>query len=557
MSITDPDSWWEDFDRKGVKYDKILELISFLNTTLNFFNGTFRENFDALVTSDGATVTMSLEKTGTGNLTMQFSDGKTVLDCTPALTIVLTAGSDQSAQMNHIYILKSTKVLTNDLEGFPSAEHIPIGHFNVPSAGFVQTNGCYINQNINNRLQNITTLQGYLSDLTDKIRLHGADYISGIDGNGSDGYLTPTASNVELITTVGQVFQMHPHTFPVISTVAGDVVLVKNWFGDAFHDITNLFDITADSTGATIGNNKFFNLILWGVANKTNEYHIAMLNLPAGFYNTEKDARADLEKYTDTGIPSDYTIDTSTGFLIAKIMVQMGATWTVVETVDLRGDTPRTALGGGGTGAHNHVEADVTDLHALTKAAVDALGITTVGTINSGTWQGTPLTDSYVSDTISIGGMSSAEIVDALMFGSGNSAFVPCILVPMLSSLRWEHNTNHYLQGATGVDYFHAILPLPTVKRGLSLFVKNVRFRLTDADGSNKITNLWIFGHDATGRPILKSSTIGWSTIALHTVTLTEQDCSGYESIEVGIAGTTNNIASLDLQGLEIECWYE
>ena len=56
-----------------------------------FFNGTFAETFNAITTSDGATVTMSLEQSGGGDLTMQFSDGNTVLDCTPACTIVLTA----------------------------------------------------------------------------------------------------------------------------------------------------------------------------------------------------------------------------------------------------------------------------------------------------------------------------------------------------------------------------------------------------------------------------------------------------------------------------------
>ena len=93
-----------------------------------FFNGSFRESFDALATSDGATITMSLEYPGGGDLTMQFSDGNTELDCSPALTIELTPGTISGPQGNYIYIPQSTKVLTKSITGWPSSEHIKIGY---------------------------------------------------------------------------------------------------------------------------------------------------------------------------------------------------------------------------------------------------------------------------------------------------------------------------------------------------------------------------------------------------------------------------------------------
>lgn len=64
------------------------------------------------VTSDGATITLSLEKNGGGDLRIYFSDGVYTLDCTPADTVTLTAGSDVSPQINYIYVLQSTKTLT-------------------------------------------------------------------------------------------------------------------------------------------------------------------------------------------------------------------------------------------------------------------------------------------------------------------------------------------------------------------------------------------------------------------------------------------------------------
>jgi len=247
----------------------------------NFFNGSTLEPFDALVTSDGATITMSLEKTGTGDLTMNFSDGHSTFDCTPAATIALTAGSDTSPQANYIYILQSTKALTKSTSAWPATEHIRIGFFFVPSAAYVQSSGVYINQNWNDEIDT-NDHEGHMAHLTERERLSGALYFSGIDGNGSDNYLTPTASNVELISTAGVIYQVHSHVFPAFDTSSGDETLVKNWSGDAYHNITNLFDIVADSGGNAIGNNKFFNLVVWGVANKTGENHELIINLPSG-----------------------------------------------------------------------------------------------------------------------------------------------------------------------------------------------------------------------------------------------------------------------------------
>ena len=106
-----------------------------------FFNGTIHESFDALISSDGATVTLSLEQSGGGNLTMHFSDGVYILDCTPACTINLTAGADNSPQANYTYIPKSTRALTNSTTGWPTTEHIKINYSYVPSATYVQSDG--------------------------------------------------------------------------------------------------------------------------------------------------------------------------------------------------------------------------------------------------------------------------------------------------------------------------------------------------------------------------------------------------------------------------------
>lgn len=315
---------------------------------VDFFNGTFAEKFNAVATStDGTTVQVRLEQAGGsgGDLTARFSTGLVTIDCTPATTTNLTVGSDASPQDNYVYILRSTNALTVSTTGWPSTEHVKVGYFLVPSASFVQTNGAYVNQNWNDAAGD-STGQGHLTHMTERIRRDGAYYGSGIDGNGTDGYLSPTASNVEFKSTAGTIYQMHPHTYVAKDTSTGDTVLVKNWSGDAYHDITNLFDITADSGGNAIGNNKYFNLTFWGVANKGGEFGPIMVNLPSGFYNGQSDAENDVSGYDDYTIPAAFNGESSNGFLIARVTIKMGTTWTVTQTTDLRGTTPATAAGG-------------------------------------------------------------------------------------------------------------------------------------------------------------------------------------------------------------------
>ena len=313
----------------------------------SFMNGSFREKFDATVVSSGGTITMSLEQTGGGDLTMQFSDGLTTLDCTPADTIELTAGSDTSPQANWIYILQSGKVLAKSTTTWPATEHIRVGFFFCQSAASMATaGGPIINQNINDFLADPNS-QGHLLHLAEKVRLLNATYFSGIDGNGTTGYLTITAGNVEFKSTAGVIFQLHKHTFPAFDTTgSGDTMHIKNESGDAYKAITNLHDITKDSTGATITNNKYFSLVFWGVQNKDGEHQTVLVNLPSGFYNTQADAESDASGYDDFTIPREFNIDSSSGFLIALVTIQMGSTWTHKTTVDLRGTTPQTASGG-------------------------------------------------------------------------------------------------------------------------------------------------------------------------------------------------------------------
>lgn len=359
--------------------DDIVNLPGFLD----FYNGTFKESFDCLATSDGATVTASLEQAGGGDLTMRWSTGLETLDCTPAATVALTPGSDSSPTFNYVYIPRSTKVITVSTTFWPSEEHIKVAGMLCPSASFVQTYGLYINQNFNDHAMG-TDGQGHMTHMAQRIRASGALYFSGVDPNGATSYLTCAAGNTEFKATAGLIAQMHLHTSPAVDTSTGSVVLVKNWSGDPYHAITDLFDITADSTGTTITNNRYFNLVVWGAANKSGEFEPTLINLPSGFYTTLEGAERDTSGYDDFSIPRDFTPESSTGYLICRLTIKMGTTWVWQSTTDLRGQTPQTAAGGGGGAVATSFPDNTFEIYNVSDATklvdFDVSGVTTGNT---------------------------------------------------------------------------------------------------------------------------------------------------------------------------------
>ncbi len=400
----------------------------------DFYNGTFLEHFDAIVKSDGTTASTTLEFSGGGDLKMRFSDGVFPLDCAPTKCVIeLTAGSDTSPQGNWIYIPQSSKVLTKSTTAWPSGEHIKVGFFHCPSVATIQSeDGCYINQNWNDGASEIDG-QGHFADVGVRIRTDGANYFSGIDGVGdASTYLVITAGNVEYKSSSGEISQMHMHTFPAFDTSSGDEVLVKNWNGDAFHNTSNLNDIIADSAGVST-DNKWFNLIIWGVANKSEDgFEPIMINLPACSYTNQASAEQDISGCDDFTIPREFDLDSGTGFLIARLTIRDQATWTLGSTVDLRGSSPQSASGGASGVATNFIDntwtienvTDTTKMGAFDLSVVDTANTRTITWPNSDgtmclidfaqTWSATQSFASITADNVTttdslfVGGYASS-----------------------------------------------------------------------------------------------------------------------------------------------------
>ncbi|KKN61513.1 hypothetical protein LCGC14_0521010 [marine sediment metagenome] len=319
------------------------------SSLLDFFNGTTLEPFDADVTSNGSVITMDLEKTNTGDITLVFSDGLTVFDCTPKATIALTEGSDISPKANYIYILKSTKALTKSTSDWPTAEHVRIGYFIVQTASTVQTHGPLLNQNWND-YQDDSDRLGHLTHVIENLRRRPSLYKSGVAPTITITTNVGSADNVRLATSAGVVFQIHSHTVASKDMASSDPAFVVNDSGAAYTVTTDLANQLTDSTTASMAG-RYFNLVVWMSANKTGEFQPWFVNLPKGSYKKLTDASLDVSAFDVYTIPPAWDTESSAAFLISRFTFKhsaaSGGTWTLEETLDLRGQTPTNAAGGG------------------------------------------------------------------------------------------------------------------------------------------------------------------------------------------------------------------
>lgn len=384
-----------------------------LNEIWDYANGTFLESIDFLVTENAGTVTGSLELTGGGELTQRFSDGYFNLDTDPALTVDLTAyvGTDSVPKTVYVYILQSNKgTIVASNSGWPATEHIKIADLVLRSATATGIDGSLVNRNHNDHTQG-TNGQGHFTHIEERLRKEACHWESGValtlkDSAGNALTTGNSSTAVELVTSVGSVYQLHDQVFPAVDmyvNASDDIHITNQPVGDGgayFRSIDLVTDIQSEQDGTALGTNKYFNLVIWGIQNKTGEASHLMVNLPSGQYTVESQAITDADGYSIFDIPSAFK---GTGFLIARMTFRItggGSTWTYIAQEDLRGKSPSISAGVGvSTTDHSLLTNLTADDHTQyhTDARADTWGSTwagsssliTLGTVTTGTWSAT------------------------------------------------------------------------------------------------------------------------------------------------------------------------
>ena len=316
------------------------------DTILDAWDGGFRETINFTVSSDGTTITGSLENVDSSkDLTMLFGDGFNNLDTTPAATVTLTPGTDTNPQENYIYVPKDTKVLTSSISGWPSSEHIKVADVLVQSASGVQANDALVNRNWNDHIKKEGN-NGHILHLAERLRQNHAEWYSGAEGTCS--VIGGNSATVQV--TGGSVYQLHKQTFPSFDTSGSDSFYVVNHNSTPYLKENDIYNLANDANGDALLNTSY-SVVLMGVQNKTGDASQLLLTLPSGTYskNVPENAANDLSNYAVYDVPKAFK---GKVFLIAKFnFVNSSGTLSLYSTEDLRGKIPNASAGGGSGGS--------------------------------------------------------------------------------------------------------------------------------------------------------------------------------------------------------------
>lgn len=356
-----------------------------LHDTMEFFVGATLDDPDVNVSSDGATITLSYQKDGGGDMRVVFTDHIHVHDCTPPATLTLTAGTDTAPVRNYIYILQSDKLLTVSTSGWPSTEYAPVAEVLCQSATAVQSHGPLKFQIWTDHT--INGAQGHLAHINSWIRSQATTWMTGLEVNVSVGVGT-----FDISFGAGSALQLHPHDVEAFDTAAGDDVFIVNDSVTAFKKVGDLTGELTDADGNTLSN-KFYNLVVWESVCEIAANSKTYINLPSGSYNTEAAAVLDADKTAVYTIPEAFR---GVGFTLARLTVKHGTggggTFTLAQNEDLR----VTIGGGGGAGG-----AGVTMLPQLSDVDTAALtgSFIMMTPVGGGNYAGRLLVEADLPDT--------------------------------------------------------------------------------------------------------------------------------------------------------------
>lgn len=339
-----------------------LRIITNTHDNFNFFTGAILESNSATITASGGVVSSVLSNSeGGDSINLIFDDG--YLTVPSGISTNLTLGTDVAPVENFVYIT-GQGVMTTSTSSFPlSGDFVPVGRYVVPSAARSEAYGVYKSHAYADNLRG--GVNGHFSHMNQWIRKRPAAWQSGVVMTTSVAE-DVAVDTIDLSLTSGIVAQLHDQISPAFNTET-DASFVANDFDTPYELIEGITpSIDTDSEGNSIGNNKFYNLVVWGVVSQEVKDCQVFYNLPSGSYTSMADALNDLDDYTSYTIPSAYT---GTGFLISKLTIQRtNTTVKIVGITDLRGSIP---IAGGGATAGG---AGITSFDELTDSPISKAG---------------------------------------------------------------------------------------------------------------------------------------------------------------------------------------
>ena len=314
----------------------------------NINNANIMEDFSFISSSDGATITGTLESTdGKDYLTVRWSDGFAKI-AVPT-TITIPPGTDNNSQTSYIYIPKSTGVLTSSTSYFPiGTQYKTIARVNAWTPLRTQTMGLKGNQNYNDYVANTTSQRGRIAQVGNRQRWENLKYINGSFGTATVRTASAIPDTVTFAVTQGNWTQANEQVSVAMDMYIGDDIHVFNYPDHTDTVINDLNEILIDATGASI-TGRSWTWVFWITQNKTGEPSHMYVNLPNGSYSSGAEAEADESLFKVTDIP--YEMRPYSGFVTEVTMTHTnpsGGTWVVYSTANIQGNEPGYSGGSAG-----------------------------------------------------------------------------------------------------------------------------------------------------------------------------------------------------------------
>lgn len=316
------------------------------NAATKAFIGCTYDTLALTVSSNGTTITATVEKEGTGAFTGLFSTGAHRFTTVP-LSVSLTAGTNVAPQKNYVYILASNKTLTANTSGWPAAEHIPIGVVLAQSAASAQSDGIFAATHWDAHVYDPSD-NGHIIHQNLWAHEHPPLWISGVALTVDVTSNVGVDDDIDIAVTTGEVLKLHKVSFPALDTRGSASIYVANSSVAAYTKVGTLGTVLkTHSGGGAIANNQYANVVIWGTVSELAGTSKLFANLPSGFYNNQANALADNQKRAVYTIPTDFR---GCAFLISRLVFKYttadGGTWELVGSYDLRGQEAGLFNGG-------------------------------------------------------------------------------------------------------------------------------------------------------------------------------------------------------------------
>ena len=152
--------------------------------------------------------------------------------------------------------------------------------------------------------------------------------------------------------------------------------------------------------------------------------------------------------------------------------------------------------------------------------------------------------------------ITGAYLEDLLMFGSANAAWQPCVFEGSNTADKFYPNGG-YISNRDNTDgQMRFILPLPTNKGSLKLYISGSQVDIFDADAANKIDTVTIYGILETGISQLDQNTDDITAQDSREDPFAAVDCSGYNGVILWVAAVVADANALDISGISLRCYY-